>query len=79
MPAPDHKQNFDLLIKLLLIGDSGAPAREMVAREPPSVHPSGAGVGKSSILVRFADDSFTQQFIATIGCARQPARHGDVA
>jgi len=28
-----------------------------------------AGVGKSSILVRFADDSFTQSFIATIGYA----------
>jgi len=26
-----------------------------------------AGVGKSSILVRFADDSFSQSFIATIG------------
>lgn len=28
-----------------------------------------AGVGKSSILVRFADDAFTQSFIATIGYA----------
>ena len=38
---------YDLLVKLLLIGDSG--------------------VGKSAILMRFADDSFTQSFITTIG------------
>ncbi|EOD40734.1 Rab8, rab family GTPase [Emiliania huxleyi CCMP1516] len=46
MARPADKQ-YDVLIKLLLIGDSG--------------------VGKSSILVRFADDSFSQSFIATIG------------
>uniref|UniRef100_A0A7S0LEA0 Uncharacterized protein n=1 Tax=Coccolithus braarudii TaxID=221442 RepID=A0A7S0LEA0_9EUKA len=40
-------KQYDFLIKLLLIGDSG--------------------VGKSSILARFADDSFSQGFIATIG------------
>ena len=40
---------YDLLIKLLLIGDSG--------------------VGKSAILMRFADNSFTPSFITTIGCA----------
>jgi len=38
---------YDLLIKLLLIGDSG--------------------VGKSCLLLRFSDDSFTHNFIATIG------------
>jgi len=40
-------RNYDYLIKLLLIGDSG--------------------VGKSAILMRFADDSFTSSFITTIG------------
>ena len=43
---PDGKQ-YDFLIKLLLIGDSG--------------------VGKSCILVRFADDAFSPSFITTIG------------
>jgi len=39
--------SYDLLIKLLLIGDSG--------------------VGKSCLLLRFADDVFTTSFITTIG------------
>ena len=43
---PDGKQ-YDFLIKLLLIGDSG--------------------VGKSCLLVRFADDAFSPSFITTIG------------
>ena len=34
---------------------------------PPVPSAACAGVGKSSILVRFADDSFSQSFIATIG------------
>jgi len=41
------KKPYDMLIKLLLIGDSG--------------------VGKSCLLLRFSDDSFTHNFIATIG------------
>ncbi|KAA8496923.1 Ras-related protein RABD2c [Porphyridium purpureum] len=40
-------EQYDLLFKLLLIGDSG--------------------VGKSCLLVRFADDSFSESFISTIG------------
>jgi len=43
----NNKKQFDYLIKLLLIGDSG--------------------VGKSSILLRFSDDSFTPNFVTTIG------------
>mmetsp|Transcript_45860 Transcript_45860/g.107617 ORF Transcript_45860/g.107617 Transcript_45860/m.107617 type:complete len:212 (+) Transcript_45860:204-839(+) len=39
--------NYDYLVKLLLIGDSG--------------------VGKSCLLLRFSDDSFTTSFITTIG------------
>jgi len=40
-------KDYDHLIKLLLIGDSG--------------------VGKSCLLLRFSDDSFTTSFITTIG------------
>uniref|UniRef100_K3WMV2 Uncharacterized protein n=1 Tax=Globisporangium ultimum (strain ATCC 200006 / CBS 805.95 / DAOM BR144) TaxID=431595 RepID=K3WMV2_GLOUD len=42
-----HSSKYDLLIKLLLIGDSG--------------------VGKSCVLLRYSDDSFTTSFITTIG------------
>ncbi|KAL1511245.1 hypothetical protein AB1Y20_006054 [Prymnesium parvum] len=45
-PQVDGRQ-YDYLIKLLLIGDSG--------------------VGKSAVLVRFADDTFTASYISTIG------------
>ncbi|KAL6749451.1 Rab8/RabE-family small GTPase [Haematococcus lacustris] len=41
------KHDHDVLVKLLLIGDSG--------------------VGKSCVLLRFSDDSFTSSFITTIG------------
>jgi len=48
MAKPNNKlPQYDYLIKLLLIGDSG--------------------VGKSCLLLRFSDDSFTPSFIATIG------------
>ena len=41
------RADYQYLIKLLLIGDSG--------------------VGKSCLLLRFSDDSFTTSFITTIG------------
>lgn len=45
--AQRARQDYDYLIKLLLIGDSG--------------------VGKSCLLLRFSEDSFTSSFITTIG------------
>ncbi|GBG62967.1 hypothetical protein CBR_g34667 [Chara braunii] len=45
--ASRARADYDYLIKLLLIGDSG--------------------VGKSCLLLRFSDDSFTTSFITTIG------------
>jgi hypothetical protein len=43
------RNDYDFLIKLLLIGDSG--------------------VGKSCLLLRFSEESFTPSFITTIGWA----------
>ena len=47
--------NYDHLVKLLVIGDSGIE------------HFIILGVGKSCLLLRFCDDSFTPSFITTIG------------
>uniref|UniRef100_A0A3Q7GRC3 Uncharacterized protein n=1 Tax=Solanum lycopersicum TaxID=4081 RepID=A0A3Q7GRC3_SOLLC len=46
-PPARARADYDYLIKLLLIGDSG--------------------VGKSCLLLRFSDGSFTTNFITTIG------------
>ncbi|KAL4341336.1 hypothetical protein GQ457_08G012770 [Hibiscus cannabinus] len=46
-PSARGRADYDYLIKLLLIGDSG--------------------VGKSCLLLRFSDGSFTTSFITTIG------------
>lgn len=66
MPAPPSNlaskaTNYDHLIKLLLIGDSGT------ARRADGRLRDCAGVGKSCLLLRFCDDSFTPSFITTIG------------
>jgi len=56
----------NLQIKLLLIGDSGKSEKQSVETENSFIF---AGVGKSCLLLRFADDSFTPTFITTIGYA----------
>jgi hypothetical protein len=86
--ASAKRPDYDHLIKLLLIGDSGERARmrgrgraSMPAPAPrrrrrfflaalthtPKTQP---GVGKSCLLLRFAEDQFTSSFITTIGCVR---------
>jgi len=85
-----RRQDYDYLIKLLLIGDSGAPrcricpgavwrattarrhggAAAAVQGQRPALS-RRAGVGKSCLLLRFSEDSFTSSFITTIGCARR--------
>ncbi len=71
------RQDYDYLIKLLLIGDSGEgrQGRAEYRRGSGAVNlprrasraAPGAGVGKSCLLLRFAEDSFTSSFITTIG------------
>jgi hypothetical protein len=59
-PPARARADYDYLIKLLLIGDSG--------------------VGKSCLLLRFSDGSFTTSFITTIGIdfkiSQSPTSHG---
>ena len=72
-----RRPDYDHLIKLLLIGDSGKglPDRPCSVSGTGvlvlfSPHKCGAeGVGKSCLLLRFSDDSFTASFISTIGYA----------
>ena len=56
-PSSSSASSYDHLIKLLLIGDSGIPLSAYYY----------LGVGKSCLLLRFCDDSFTPSFITTIG------------
>ncbi len=74
-----RRQDYDYLIKLLLIGDSGGfwvPGKfwltvwvwylQLMTQLLPYLS-IDAGVGKSCLLLRFSEDSFTSSFITTIG------------
>jgi hypothetical protein len=83
MASQTRSKDYDHLVKLLLIGDSGEKKEEKRKREffslffkcfsylnfqSQSTHSSSStGVGKSCLLLRFSDDSFTSSFITTIG------------
>jgi hypothetical protein len=54
------------LFKLLLIGDSGTRL-SLVQHSATSSQLRFAGVGKSCLLLRFADDTYTESYISTIG------------
>jgi len=60
---------YDYLIKLLLIGDSGMYnyfTSYSILISSLCIFIS-IGVGKSCLLLRYSDDSFTSSFITTIG------------
>ena len=60
-PAPQSKKReFDYLFKLVVIGDSGI-------FNLFNLYNFILGVGKSCLLLRFSDDSFSESHIATIG------------
>lgn len=57
---------YDHLIKLLLIGDSGTRTANCTVLLLLCWYKC-LGVGKSCLLLRYSDDSFTSSFITTIG------------
>ncbi|XP_054794392.1 ras-related protein RABE1c-like isoform X1 [Prosopis cineraria] len=65
-PPARARADYDYLIKLLLIGDSGAWHLSS-HHFTKCVIRSLKGVGKSCLLLRFSDGSFTTSFITTIG------------
>ena len=73
--AGGAREGYDMQIKLLTIGNSGACQRRAVARLSilrafpfnAHLHPSLAGVGKTCLLLRYANNSFSPTFITTIG------------
>ena len=58
---------YDYLFKLLLIGDSGNNYIMMCDVMWCNVICNYLGVGKSCLLLRFADDTYTDSYISTIG------------
>ena len=75
-------RNYDYLIKLLLIGDSGIhttpsqgrkgagaydDADDVIFEDDETDFVCDVGVGKSCLLLRFSEDQFTPSFITTIG------------
>ncbi|MBA0600470.1 hypothetical protein Gorai_006657, partial [Gossypium raimondii] len=78
-PPARARADYDYLIKLLLIGDSGYVVHyslDMVSLDWNNVEEALfdcnienyqiLGVGKSCLLLRFSDGSFTTSFITTI-------------
>lgn len=55
---------FDMQIKLLMIGDSGKPIKYTCQATICDII---EGVGKTCLLLRYANDSFSPTFITTIG------------
>ncbi|KAL6507971.1 Ras-related protein RABE1c [Orobanche gracilis] len=64
-PPARARADYDYLIKLLLIGDS--ESFDTLDIKVPANLMDTSGVGKSCLLLRFSDGSFTTSFITTIG------------
>ena len=58
-----HTSEYDFLFKLLLIGDSGVGK----VRHSHRLAGSMLTVHQSCLLLRFADDTYTESYISTIG------------
>lgn len=63
-----HENPFDMQIKLLMIGDSGNVLFLTFWVEGIDIlYCFKPGVGKTCLLLRYANDSFSPTFITTIG------------
>ena len=90
MASQPRAKDYDHLVKLLLIGDSGKnenrekrgsedypkknsflfqmlDLNRLQSKTSPHLFSKKKGVGKSCLLLRFSDDSFTSSYITTIG------------
>ena len=76
MTTTDEEQDSVPMYKLALIGDSGEARRLATAYRYSShwaasrtpLHSRPAGVGKTCILLRFAEGGFNVSFMSTVGC-----------
>ena len=66
MAAP-KKQAFDISLKLLLIGDSGRYILFLASFLALKCWRSSPAVGKTCMLLRFSDDTFSTDMVSTIG------------
>mgnify|MGYP001040577254 FL=1 len=58
---------YDYLFKILIIGGVFSPLMLFQLIAHFFFLRTDSGVGKSALLVRFADDAFTESYISTIG------------
>jgi hypothetical protein len=74
MTTTDEEQDAVPMYKLALIGDSGEAGHATTACQHHGTHLAGwiaprpAGVGKTCILLRFAEGGFNVSFMSTVGC-----------
>lgn len=59
-----HASEYDYLFKLLLIGDSGVGKVQCFSAALEIMHSQPF---QSCLLLRFADDTYTESYISTIG------------
>ena len=78
MTTTDEEQDTVPMYKLALIGDSGRAGHAATACQYSAAYLTAwilplcsrpAGVGKTCILLRFAEGGFNVSFLSTVGCA----------